>query len=147
MAAECATVHERRFRAQPDAYPPNIRGLIESGLATPAPEYLRALEAGSIYRAGMQALFLEADFLLSPGAPGPAPEGLESTGPPVFQVPWTLADLPTLSLPLDLDPGGLPLGIQLTGPPGDERGLIAAGCWLESLMAFRPPGIPDGQVA
>jgi Asp-tRNA(Asn)/Glu-tRNA(Gln) amidotransferase A subunit family amidase len=47
-------------------------------------------------------------------APGAAPLGLESTGDPVFVVPFSLLGVPAVSLPVLRDEG-LPLGLQLTG--------------------------------
>src|SRR6185503_13062884 len=42
MSVEAAAVHEERFKQHRDAYLPKIRGLVEEGLATPGPAYVRA---------------------------------------------------------------------------------------------------------
>lgn len=39
------------------------------------------------------------DLWISPAALGPAPEGIEATGSPAMNLPWTQAGLPTISLP------------------------------------------------
>jgi Asp-tRNA(Asn)/Glu-tRNA(Gln) amidotransferase A subunit family amidase len=55
------------------------------------------------------------DLWLSPSTLGPAPKGLDSTGDPVMNLPWTHSGLPTLNLPSGFNADGLPLGIQLAG--------------------------------
>ena len=47
--------------------------------------------------------------------------GLESTGDPVMNLPWTQAGLPVLGLPMDEDDEGMPLGLQLTGAFGADE--------------------------
>jgi len=51
-------------------------------------------------------------------------------------MPWTLADFPTLSLPLDWAPDGLPRGIQVSAPPMAERSPVEAGRWIEHETGF-----------
>ena len=134
MQAEVAWVHERIYPEHKEAYGPEIRRLVEAGRKLYAFDYLRALEIRRTYQADMRQLFDSCDVILSPGAAGPAPRGLGSTGKPVLQAPWTLADFPTVSLPLDLTADGLPLGIQLSGPPLGEAGLFGAARWIEEFM-------------
>jgi aspartyl-tRNA(Asn)/glutamyl-tRNA(Gln) amidotransferase subunit A len=51
-----------------------------------------------------------------------------------------VAGLPALSLPAGWSEDGLPIGVQLVGPPGSELGLIAMARTLDStLQAYRPP--------
>ena len=141
MRAELAAVHEHLYPPNPDAYAPAIRGLVESGLLLDATDYLRARRIRRIYQREMRQLFASCDVILSPGATGAAPAGLASTGKPLLQAPWTLADFPTVSLPLTLGSEGLPLGIQLTGPPLGEPALLEAARWVERFIGFdaRPP--------
>jgi len=85
--------------------------------------------------------FSPFDALLAPSAPGAAPRGLEDTGSPVMQAPWTILGLPAISLPIGLNKGGLPLGIQIIGPPRAEDRLFAAALWCERALDIhlRPP--------
>lgn len=68
-----------------------------------------------------------ADLWISPPAPGPAPEGLASTGNPVMNLPWTHAGLPTLTLPAGLFSNGLPAGLQMAARFGADEALLAWG--------------------
>ncbi|MGH2620028.1 MAG: amidase family protein, partial [Anaerolineales bacterium] len=74
------------------------------------------------------------DLWISPAAVGPAPEGLESTGDPAMNLPWTHAGLPTLSLPSGRSPRGLPLGTQLIGGWQRDEQLLAFAARLEPIM-------------
>ena len=82
----------------------------------------------------MTALFSELDALLTPSAPGEAPLGLESTGDPVFNRVVTLLGLPAISLPVGTGPTGLPLGVQLVGPPRAESALLEVAAWVEARL-------------
>jgi Asp-tRNA(Asn)/Glu-tRNA(Gln) amidotransferase A subunit family amidase len=70
------------------------------------------------------------ELWLSPAAPGPAPKGLDSTGDPVMNLPWTHAGLPALNLPSGLNAEGLPLGLQLAGRWWADEQLLA---WAEAI--------------
>jgi Asp-tRNA(Asn)/Glu-tRNA(Gln) amidotransferase A subunit family amidase len=84
-------------------------------------------------RASMTALRARLDGVLGrqgfsafvcPGATGPAPLGLSSTGNPVMSLPWTHAGLPSACLPAGFR-GGLPLGMQVIGRFGGDEDLLA----------------------
>ena len=55
------------------------------------------------------------DVLLTPSAPGEAPEGLASTGDTSFNILSTWTYTPSVTLPLYKGPTGLPVGLQLIG--------------------------------
>ncbi|HEY5209265.1 MAG TPA: indoleacetamide hydrolase [Stellaceae bacterium] len=52
--------------------------------------------------------------------------------------PGSVAGLPGLALPIGLTAAGLPVGIELDGPPGSDRGLLAAGLTLERIAGPLP---------
>ena len=62
----------------------------------------------------------EYDVLLAPSAMGEAPEGLDSTGDPVFGAGWTVLHGPAVTVPVFKGPRGLPIGAQIIGPPGKD---------------------------
>ena len=68
-------------------------------------------------------------------ATGPAPAGLDATGDPVMNLPWTHAGLPTLVLPAGRSRGGLPMGLQLAARFGADEELLAWGIELEGAAA------------
>jgi aspartyl-tRNA(Asn)/glutamyl-tRNA(Gln) amidotransferase subunit A len=138
MASEASAVHLEGIRAQPEVYGPRLRLLVEVGALIPAPAYLRAQRLRRLIRAAVLPLFEQADCLLVPAAPGAAPAGLDSTGDPSFNAPWSLLGLPAIALPAGLDPEGLPLGVQLVAAPWREAELLAAAAWCERVLPPMP---------
>lgn len=142
MKAEIATVHRERYPEHAEVMGRRIGALIQQGLRVPATAYLDALETRREFQTRMAALFRAVDVLVSPGAPGPAPKGHQSTGDPVMNAPWTFADLPTLSLPITFVPASdtssddvssLPLGIQISAPSLGESALFSAARRIEQV--------------
>jgi len=141
MAVEGATNHQEMFAKHKDEYGPKIRGLIEEGLKTPATDYAKARQTRLQQYADMEPLLHQMDALLTPGATGAAPRGLASTGSAVMQGPWSILGVPAISLPTGLNKDGLPLAIQLSGPPRAEDRLLAVARWCEKALKvqLQPP--------
>jgi len=76
------------------------------------------------------------DAVLTPPAPGPAPQDLTQTGDAACCSLWSLAGFPALTLPIALAPNGLPLGMQLAAPALHDQRLIAVGKWCEQRLPF-----------
>ena len=88
--------------------------------------------------AGLDGVFEELDALLTPTAHGAAPEGLDHTGHHDFQSIWTMVRTPAVTLPTHSGPKGLPVGIQLVGPAGEDGALLATARWvLDRLGRWR----------
>ena len=83
------------------------------------------------------------DALLTPSTHTPAPRDLTTTGDPIFQSPWTSAGMPTVTIPSGLSHLGLPLGVQLEGPPFGEMRLMAVAHWCEKALGVElvPPDL------
>ena len=136
MYAEAAAFHRDWFKRQPEGYGAKIAGMIEAGLMIPAASYLRAQQVRSVAIAAMRRLLTDVDVLLAPSAPGPAPEGLGSTGDPVFNLPSSTFGLPALGLPMGFAPSGLPLGLQIMGRPFDESTVLRVGAAYEAAAPW-----------
>lgn len=99
----------------------------------------RACRVRQLVSDGLAAAFADVDVLLLPTSPAPAwPQG-EAAGDPValyamdvFTVLANLAGLPALSLPWRVEPGALPVGVQLMAPAFEELRLWHAAAALES---------------
>ena len=98
-----------------------------------------ALDAARGVMAQMQAHFDDVmddvDVLLTPSAPGEAPHGLEWTGDPVFNAPWTALHVPCVTIPVGIGPAGLPLGLQIVAARGQDRAALAWAQWIASALA------------
>ena len=56
-----------------------------------------------------------------------------------FAAAWNLAGFPALTVPAGVHPHtGLPIGVQLAGPPGSERLLLAVASTIERLRPWPP---------
>lgn len=101
--------------------------------------------------AAYQALFAETgiDALIFPTAPRVAAlAGLSSSAPDIFAAfirnvdPASNAGLPGLSLAAGLGPQtGLPVGVELDGPAGSDRRLLAIGLAIETLLGRSAPPV------
>ena len=146
VAAEAAQVHADWFARYAHLYHLKSAELIRRGLAVSA-EQLAAARAG---RQQLRRTLLrqmaeqDIDVWLSPAALGAAPAGLDSTGDPVMNLPWTHAGLPTITLPTGANPIGLPFGLQLTGRWQADEQLLGWASQIEKIVKlYRPQGFAN----
>ena len=129
MAFETARTRAHECEAHPDQVSPPMAKLFQVGRATAYGAYREARQLAAAGRRALDELFGRFDLLLAPSAPGEAPEGLDTTGDPLFNRMWTLLHVPCITLPIGAGPKGLPLGIQLIGAKGEDGKLIAGTAW------------------
>jgi aspartyl-tRNA(Asn)/glutamyl-tRNA(Gln) amidotransferase subunit A len=123
MAVEAAEVHREAFATHRDSFGPKVSELIERGLATSKSNYVRALERRLVFQQDLLDSFGDRDFLLCAATPSVAP-GLDTTGDPSFNAPWSYAGFPTVTVPCGLASNGLPIGLQLIGRPNHDGDLL-----------------------
>jgi Asp-tRNA(Asn)/Glu-tRNA(Gln) amidotransferase A subunit family amidase len=73
------------------------------------------------------------DGLLTPSVLGEAPER-STTGDPVLCRTWTLLGVPAVAVPGLTGPAGLPLGVQVVGPVGEDLAVLRAAARLMPLL-------------
>lgn len=129
--AKCYYGLERRGRDQMSDV---LKSAMDEGKAVLARDYLSALDWRRLTNAALDEVFERCDAILCPAAPGPAPEGLESTGTAIFNGLWTLAGVPALTLPVFTAENGLPMGVQLVGRQGDDARLLRTARWLATHL-------------
>ncbi len=139
---EAAAVHIDRYRTRAGDYGQKLRAIIETGLATPGPTYVRAQQVRTLLIDAMGRLLEEVDVLATPAAPGPAPRGLASTGSPVYNRPFSFLGFPSLTVPCGRTGAGLPLGLQLAGRPFDEVTILRAAAAYEAATPWAAQGPP-----
>jgi Asp-tRNA(Asn)/Glu-tRNA(Gln) amidotransferase A subunit family amidase len=136
VAAEAARVHAGWFRRFEDRYRPQTAELIRKGMDITDAELARDLAGCD--RLGDEITGLmdqyRFDLWISPAAVGAAPRGLESTGDPVMNLPWTQAFMPAVSLPAGRNPEGLPMGLQIAAVMGDDEDLLFWAVEMESIL-------------
>jgi len=139
-SCEPSTYHQEWLRTRPQDYGLDVRTLLEMGEMYLATHYLQAQRYRSVLREEFLAGFKHVDVFVTPTLPFTAtPCGatevviennrkedmlsaiMQFTGVP------SLAGLPALSLPVGFDPDGMPVGMQIIGPPFEEGTLFRMG--------------------
>ncbi len=136
VAAEAARIHADWFPRFRELYHPKTVELIERGQSVSDEALAEALTGREKLRGELTQLMDEyrIDLWLSPAAPGPAPKGLDSTGDPVMNLPWTHSGLPAVNLPSGRNAEGLPLGLQVTGRWYADEMLLAWAAEIEAVI-------------
>lgn len=134
MAAEMAQVHQNWYRSFKALYRSQTLDLIEQGQAVPTDSMKLIRQQQHILRQSLETTMDQQaiDLWICPSACGPAPAGIEATGDPIMNLPWTNAGLPAMSLPAGRANNGLPLGLQCVGKFNQDERLLT---WAEGLAA------------
>jgi Asp-tRNA(Asn)/Glu-tRNA(Gln) amidotransferase A subunit family amidase len=130
MEADLAKSFAREYERGRDQLSARLREMIERGQEIRAVDYNRAVARIAALNTALADIFASYDAILTPAAPGEAPNGLGSTGSPIFCTTWTLCGTPALTLPLLTGASGLPIGVQLVGEKGDDARLLRTARWL-----------------
>jgi aspartyl-tRNA(Asn)/glutamyl-tRNA(Gln) amidotransferase subunit A len=110
--------------------------------------YLRAQKVRTLIKQDFETCFAAGvDAILTPTTPSAAfAIGEKGRADPVemylndiFTVTANMAGLPGISIPSGLDAQGLPLGLQLVGPPFAEETLFALGTVIEQAAGHFAP--------
>ena len=135
--AELALVHEPWFDDYEAFYRTPMAEAIREGREISAGELARGRAMAEALREELDALLVEhgLDAWVAPGAPGPAPETIRSTGDPAMNRPWTYAGVPVLSVPAGTAENGLPLGLQVAGQFGADEELLGWGPALSDALS------------
>ena len=136
MSAEAAQVHAEWFEMYQELYSQKFTELIQRGQKITDDQLRIAITARDNFRADMRRLFLDhnIDLWICPSSVGAAPKGLDSTGDPALNLPWTQAGLPAINLPAGKNKDGLPLGLQVVGNWHKDESLLFWAKGLENAL-------------
>ncbi len=137
QAYEAARALAYEYDRHGDRLSKNTRELAESGLAINVADYDDARRITKRARQALAGLMDGIDIILSPSAPGAAPEGLGSTGTSTFNRLWTLMGPPCVNVPGLMNSTGLPLGVQVIGRFGGDRAALGAALFVERALGRR----------
>ncbi|MBI4539757.1 MAG: amidase [Gemmatimonadetes bacterium] len=136
LAAEAARVHAAWFERFGELYHPRTAALIERGRGVSDEELSEAVRGRERLRRELALLMDDQglDAWISPAARGAAPRGLDSTGDPVMNLPWTYCGVPALAVPAGLNADGLPVGVQITARWYQDETLLAWGAGIDRAL-------------
>jgi amidase len=125
----------------PDALEPATRAWLIDAPAPPVIDYLEAGERLFAYARRVLSGWPADGILITPtltrlpieiGAPAQAGVTDDAVRFSAFVRVWNVTGQPALSLPLGESAGGLPLGVQIVGPPGRDDLVLAVAAQLEA---------------
>ncbi len=113
---------------------PVLQERMDWGRAQGAVALAEGRAAFAAARAAFPAAIEGFDAVLTPAAPGEAPEGLGWTGDPAFNTLWTLLHGPCVTVPAGVGPKGLPLGVQVAGRIGEDAAVLGWAAWVGAAL-------------
>jgi aspartyl-tRNA(Asn)/glutamyl-tRNA(Gln) amidotransferase subunit A len=105
--------------------------------------YVKAQKVRHLIRDEFNAIFEDADLILSPVAPSVAPkigaseDPLEMYKSDMYTIAINLAGLPAISLPVAKDDEGLPIGLQLIAKAFNEKMLFDGAASMEKAVNYK----------
>ena len=147
-AAETYAYHAEMVADSADKYQPETLRRIRTGAEITATEYIRKKQELDTMRRRVLDLFKEADVIVTPTVPIPPPtiEELESDPSKLRPTelmmlrntrPFNVLGLPAVSVPCGFTSAGLPVGMQIAGPPGAEATVLRLAYFYEQTATWR----------
>lgn len=134
MGYESARALAWEYLNHADEISTSLKPRLDEGWQLPRQAYDAARVLARECRRQLSDRMRDYDFLLTPAAPGEAPDNLATTGSSVFNRVWTLFGVPCVTLPCGAGPHGLPLGAQLVGKFDADVELLAWAHWTANQL-------------
>jgi Asp-tRNA(Asn)/Glu-tRNA(Gln) amidotransferase A subunit family amidase len=157
QAAESYAYHAESVNKTPELYQPETLRRIRSGAAVSAADYIQRRRELDETRRGIRDAFAGVDLLITPTMPIPAPKmddllaNPDALRPAELKLlrntrPFNVWGLPAISVPCGFTNAGLPIGLQIAGPPWREDLVLRLASAYEEATAWhkRKPGILAG---
>ena len=150
--AEAYAYHAESLAKTPELYQPSIRERLRAGREVTAVAYIEGRRELVQLRHEARKMFASVDVLVTPTAPIPprtiaeaaTDDPLKIPRPPDLRntAPFNINGLPSMSIPCGFTRAGLPIGLQITGPPGGEAVVFQLAHAFEQATEWhtrRPP--------
>jgi len=143
--AESQALHRDKIASSADLYDPETLRRLGAGDAVSEAEYLEAIDQLKRARQKIGEAFRGVDLLITPTVPVPAPrisdllKDMSQLRPAEMLLlrntrPVNVWGLPAISVPCGFNSQGLPIGLQIIGPPhGDGQVLRAAYAYEQNI--------------
>jgi aspartyl-tRNA(Asn)/glutamyl-tRNA(Gln) amidotransferase subunit A len=133
-AAEAYTYHREYISRSPELYQVATLNRIRTGADVSASAYIQSRRSLDQTRRSIRRVFESVDLIVTPTMPVPPP-AIADLSDPVTSRPQELImlrntrlfnffGLPTISVPCGFTKAGLPIGLQITGPPNGEAAVL-----------------------
>ncbi|MCH7924998.1 MAG: Asp-tRNA(Asn)/Glu-tRNA(Gln) amidotransferase subunit GatA, partial [Planctomycetes bacterium] len=119
--------------------------------------YLKALAVRTLIKRDFEEAFSQVDVIASPVAPTTAFKFGDKSDDPlamylsdIYTISANLSGICAMSLPCGFDSSGLPIGLQLMGPPFGEERVLSVGHQYQRLTDHhtkRPPPLSENRGA
>ncbi len=144
QSAEAYAYHRERASSSPELYDPETLRRIRSGEHISEREYQKALQDLQRIRSEIAEKFEEIDVFVIPTTPIPAPRIADLMKDRSLLRPAELLllrntrpvnvwGLPAISVPCGFTRQGLPIGLQIVGPPGGEAKVLRTAYTYERI--------------
>ncbi len=153
MFVEAAAYYGPLLRKSPDGFSPAVRTMLKIGGKISGASYARDLRRLRLLRRDIRDVYANVDLLVTPTTPDlpmtidEARRPAKAAGPPLTArntMPFDLFGLPTISVPCGFSRSGLPIGLQISGPPGAEARVLALAAAWERQANLSLPDIRLG---
>ncbi|HZC22717.1 MAG TPA: amidase [Candidatus Binatia bacterium] len=147
QAAESYAVHSENVTKHSDSYQAETLRRIRTGENVSVAEYIQRQRELEEARRNIHAIFAEVDLLVTPTTPMAAPAiadlraNPEALRPAELKLlrntrPFNVWGLPAISLPCGFTQSGLPIGLQIAGPPWREDLVLRLAHAYEQATAW-----------
>jgi aspartyl-tRNA(Asn)/glutamyl-tRNA(Gln) amidotransferase subunit A len=146
FTTEAWAYHADYVAKNPDLYQPETLRRIRTGSQINAADYVRKRQELEAVRRKAPDLFADIDLIVTPTSPIPAPTIAELQDDPsklrpaeLLMLrntrPFNILGLPTISIPCGFTNNGMPVGLQISGPPWREDLVLRLAKVLEGHSA------------
>jgi len=147
QAAESLAYHAGNIARNPELYQEETLRRLRKGEEVTAAEYMERRRELDTARRRISEIFASVDLLVTPTTPMPAPSIAELTADPdalrpaelkLLQNtrPFNVWGLPAISIPCGFTASGLPIGLQVAGPPWREDLVLQLAYGYEHATAW-----------
>ena len=152
LQAEAYAYHAEYVAATPERYDPHTLERIRRGESVSGAMYIHARRELERLRRAVRRVFENVDVLITPTTPIPAPTiGEMQSGVELPTLrntsPFNAYGLPTISVPCGFTDSGLPIGLQISGPPWGEPAVLRLAYAFERATDWhkRCPALDGGR--